>query len=158
MSPFYKFHSPREESNHVLATKLASFLRKGDCLLLEGNLGTGKTAFARALINALEPLEPKREVPSPTYALVHSYEKDLGEIIHIDLYRLNQAEEIFELGFLEALPNALTLIEWPERMGVYTPEETLKIVITDQSKGRDFSFYGNTAWVERLSALNDETH
>jgi len=101
----------------ALARVLAAVLRPGDTLLLEGPVGAGKTHFARALIRARQGDAPE-DVPSPTFTLVQTYRDARGiELWHADLYRLTDPSELVELGLDEAMPQAITLIEWPDRMG-----------------------------------------
>lgn len=83
--------------------------------LLVGDLGAGKTAFTRGFIQSFAGLN-KEEVPSPTFTLVQTYDTEKGTIWHFDLYRLKDAEEVWELGFEDALSSGISLIEWPERI------------------------------------------
>ena len=103
---------PDEAATAALARRLAGAAGPGDILLLSGDLGAGKTAFARAFIQARMP-EPE-PVPSPTFTLVQTYLTPEAEIWHADLYRLGDASEFWELGLLEAGPGAILLVEWPE--------------------------------------------
>lgn len=110
------------------AQALAKHLRGGECLLLSGTLGTGKTTFARALIRAL--CGETTEVVSPTFMLVQEYDTAEGfTVLHYDLYRLKQPEELWELGLDEALGHALVLVEWPEIAGEYWPDDRIDIHI-----------------------------
>ncbi len=108
-----------EETARALAPKL----KRGAILLLHGNLGMGKTAFARALIRALVN-DPYHEVPSPTFTLVQTYDTPESPIYHFDLYRLEDPEEIFELGWEDAISEGITIVEWPERLGPYKPAKS----------------------------------
>ena len=113
-----------------LAGKLAKIAQKGDVFLLFGTLGVGKSVFARAFIQALSRA---KEVPSPTFTLVQTYAAPDFEIYHFDLYRLKSAEEIWELNIEEALFGAVSLIEWPEKMGPYIPKNAFKLSISSVS-------------------------
>lgn len=109
-----------EAATADLAGRIAPMLEIGDCLLLDGSIGAGKTAFARALIRAR--LGRMEEVPSPTFTLVQTYDDPAGEIWHCDLYRLTHPDEAWELGLSDAFENAICLIEWPDRLGSDTPK------------------------------------
>ena len=121
--------SKSEEETAQIAAKLAPELGPGDIVCLHGNLGMGKSVFARALIRALTE-NPEQEVPSPTFTLVQTYESKTGEIWHFDLYRLKDPDEVYELGWEDALSQAISLIEWPERLGYLLPPDRLDIRFT----------------------------
>jgi len=136
-----------------LAQCLARVAKTGDVIALCGDLGAGKTAFARAFIRSLT--DPNEDVPSPTFTLVQSYEGRDLEIYHFDLYRLERAEDVFELGIEDALNDAVSLIEWPERMGTYIPRDRLEVrlTITRGKHHRQVELTPhNTDWSERLRA------
>jgi len=107
------------------AASLAPELTAGDVILLQGDVGAGKTHFARALIQA--KLGRAEDVPSPTFTLVQSYETETAEIWHADLYRLTSTQEIEELGLIDAFETEICLIEWPDRLGDLTPENALTV-------------------------------
>lgn len=110
-----------EEEMTALAEQVAGRIRAGDILLLSGDLGAGKTVFARGVIRALTN-RPDLVVPSPTYTLVQSYDTPKGPLRHFDLYRIEGPEELCEIGWDEAREGGgITLIEWPEKMGVFMP-------------------------------------
>jgi tRNA threonylcarbamoyl adenosine modification protein YjeE len=116
------------ESTATIARLLGSRLGAGDCVLLTGDVGAGKTHFARALIQSL--LSFPEDVPSPTFTLVQIYDSDTGpEIWHADLYRLSAPSEIEELGLIDAMENAICLIEWPDRLASLRPEDALDITL-----------------------------
>lgn len=111
------------------ARALAPLCAPGRIVALTGDLGAGKTALARALIRHISG-DPDLDVPSPTYTLVQTYDTPDMPVWHFDLYRLKDPQEVFELGWEDALAsNALLLIEWPERLGALLPANALNIVI-----------------------------
>lgn len=112
----------------ALARTLASMAKPRDVILLYGDLGMGKTVFSRAFVQSLT--SPDEDVPSPTFTLVQLYDTDKGTIWHFDLYRLKQPDEVYELGFEEALSDGISLIEWPERAERLYPRNRLEIKIT----------------------------
>ncbi|MFA7277219.1 MAG: tRNA (adenosine(37)-N6)-threonylcarbamoyltransferase complex ATPase subunit type 1 TsaE [Pseudobdellovibrionaceae bacterium] len=109
-----------ELDTSAAAARFAAEIRPRDIILLQGDLGMGKSVFARALIRTLCG-NPDMEVPSPTFTLVQTYESARGTIWHFDLYRLKDPEELYEIGWEEALTGGILLIEWPERLGYLTP-------------------------------------
>jgi tRNA threonylcarbamoyladenosine biosynthesis protein TsaE len=104
---------PDDAATAALGAELAATLRPGDIVLLEGDLGAGKTALARAIVRALSA-DPGLDVPSPTFALVQPYDTPTGPVLHADLYRLGDPREVDELGLLDN-PAAIVLVEWAER-------------------------------------------
>ena len=118
----YCISSSSPEQTGWLARHLAPKCAAADTLLLSGEIGSGKTAFAREFIGCrLAECGLRAEVPSPTYTLVQTYHARGTEIWHADLYRLNSPLEAIELGLDEAIDHALCLIEWPERLGGLDP-------------------------------------
>ncbi len=106
----------------------------GDCLLLEGPVGAGKSTFARAMIQAqMEEDGQIEEVPSPTFTLIQTYETSKATFAHVDLYRLSDVSELEELGLSALLDDAICLIEWPQRLGEATPERALNVSISVQN-------------------------
>jgi len=104
------------EATLALGARLADVARPGDVIALSGPLGAGKTSIARGLLAALG-LEA--EAPSPSYAIVQPYAPPEVRfpVLHVDLYRIEHADEAEELGFDEARDESLLLVEWPERLG-----------------------------------------
>jgi len=115
---------PDEAATAALAARFAAAARPGDVIGLKGELGAGKTSFARAFIRACGG---DGEVPSPTFTLVQVYELSGGGIWHFDLYRLRDPEEAWELGIEDAFRAGISLIEWPERLGRLLPARRLEI-------------------------------
>jgi len=145
---------PDETATAALAAKLGPHLRPGDMVALRGDLGAGKTAFARALIRALGDLD--EEVPSPTFTLVQTYETPAGPIWHFDLYRLSGPDEVVELGWDEVRADGIALVEWPDRLGTLLPADRLDVLIGFGSDAdtRRATLTGHSAWADRLKELN----
>lgn len=143
---------PDEASTLALGAKLASLLEPGDVIALFGDLGAGKTTLARGLITSLVGTsEELLEVPSPTFTLVQTYEVGDLAIYHFDLYRLESPNEIWELGWEEALDGGVSLIEWPERAGNLLPDERLEVNLCFDGEARSAQFKGCSSWVRRLA-------
>lgn len=127
------YHSSSESQTTSIARDLAATAQARDMFLLNGDLGAGKSVFARAFIRQL--CGQKTDVPSPTFTLVQTYESAKGTIWHFDLYRLQDPDEIYEIGWEEALQGGIALIEWPERLGHHKPAHARLIDI--QTTGSD---------------------
>lgn len=97
----------------AVAVEIATGLAVGDVILLEGDLGAGKTTLASMIINALCQRDDV-EVTSPTFNIMQSYSTPRGEVWHYDLYRVRNQEELDELGIYESMQQAITIIEWPQ--------------------------------------------
>lgn len=117
-----------EKETGLEAQKLAKNLKKGDVLCIFGELGAGKTVFSREIVRFLIK-NPSEEVPSPTFTLVQSYEAPDFLVFHYDLYRLEDPEEVFELGWEDSLASGVCLIEWPERAGSLIPKRRIEVHI-----------------------------
>ena len=147
---------PTPEATSQLGETLAALLGTGDIIALYGPLGAGKTALARALIQALGVED---EVPSPTFTLVQTYPvvgRDFEAIWHFDLYRIEGADEAWELGIEDAFDGGVSLIEWPERLGDELPEGALHIRISTKDNGRESVLVGGTSWQVRLATLKEQ--
>lgn len=114
---------------------LALALKPGDCVALSGDLGAGKSTFARALIRAVAD-DADLEVPSPTFTLVQSYDELRIPVAHFDLYRLGDSSELDELGFDEALSSGICLVEWPEMAGDLLPADRIVMKLEHEGTGR----------------------
>ena len=134
----------------TLATEIKEYLQNGDVILLKGEIGAGKSHFARSLIQA--SMDKVEEVPSPTFTLVQTYDTKIGSIWHADLYRLNDQSEIFELGLIDAFGKEIVLVEWPDRLGHLEPQDALKIeiVILENDKREVIFSTSSRMWEERL--------
>lgn len=125
---------PTEAATVALGQRLARVARTGDAILLEGQIGAGKSCLARAFIQAR--LGRAEEVPSPSFTLVQVYEADGGDIWHADLYRLGHPDEVWELGLDEAFDTAICLVEWPDRLGRHLPPDALRLRLEPLGEGR----------------------
>jgi tRNA threonylcarbamoyladenosine biosynthesis protein TsaE len=136
----------------ALARRLAGLARPGDVIALKGELGTGKTSFARAFIQARGG---GGEVPSPTFTLVQEYALPSGAICHFDLYRLERPADAYELGIEEAFQQAISLIEWPERLGPLIPADRLELELrfAEREDARRVSLTAGPGWRDRVSEL-----
>ncbi|MGB2730982.1 MAG: tRNA (adenosine(37)-N6)-threonylcarbamoyltransferase complex ATPase subunit type 1 TsaE [Methylovirgula sp.] len=151
---YWRIELPDEAATDSLALDLGQWLRRGDLLTLSGELGTGKTTFARALIRGLA-LEQDLEVPSPTFTLMQVYESGAFPILHADFYRIQHADELIELGFDEAQNGTLTIVEWPERGEPHLAANRLNIAFEiDPQRGADYrvaTLTGTGPFVSRLN-------
>ena len=145
-----QLHALDEAALVALARRLAPALRGGAVVHLRGELGAGKTTFARALLQALGVGE---RVKSPTYSLIESYRVDALDIHHLDLYRIADPQELEWLGLAElADPAALLLVEWPERGGTALPAPDLILHLHHAAAARDLDIVANARGRDALAA------
>ncbi len=134
----WRLEAPEEAATLSLAAAQAAWLEPGDFVALTGDLGAGKTTFARGLIRALVEA-PDLEAPSPTFTLMQIYEAPRGPVVHADFYRLRGAQELDNLGWDEAITGAIAIVEWPERVTEALPADRLEVDIRfDSKRGSDF--------------------
>jgi tRNA threonylcarbamoyladenosine biosynthesis protein TsaE len=133
--PTFSFFLPDEAATERLGAALASRLRPRDVVALQGGLGVGKTTLARAILRAASG-DPALIVPSPTFTLVEIYDTPMGVFWHFDLYRLEEPEQVFELGWEEARADGMALVEWAERLGTLLPRERLTVTLAMEGDGR----------------------
>lgn len=138
---------PTEADTARLGEDLARVAKRGDCILLEGPIGAGKSTLARAFIRAR--LGQGEDVPSPTFTLVQVYDAGAVEIWHADLYRLTHSDEVWELGLDDAFTSAICLVEWPDRLGAHVPPDALRIRLEAQGDGRRAVISGGRADLAR---------
>ena len=138
---------------------IAAALEPGDLVTLSGDLGAGKTTFARALIRYLAD-DPTIAVPSPTFTLMQIYELPPFPVVHADLYRLEGPGELAELGFDDLPKDAVVLLEWPDRAAGFLPPDRLDVAFTlapqlgPEHRNVRITGYGNfAARAERIAAI-----
>jgi len=132
--PAFSMPLADETATATLGATLAQRLRPGDVVGLYGELGSGKTTLDRAILRAAAG-DPDLIVPSPTFTLVEVYETERGTFWHFDLYRLEAPEQVYELGWEDALAEGIVLIEWPQRLGTLLPKH-LSVTLEVDGDGR----------------------
>lgn len=123
-----------EDDTKSLAGEFADTADIGSCFALHGNLGTGKSTFARYFIKYLLP--DVSEIPSPTFTIMQQYDKN---ILHVDCYRLESIDDAINIGLLDAIPYSISLIEWPD---------IISYVLPRTAKHLYFSMNNNTHCIE----------
>jgi len=139
-----------EAATAALGAAIARGLKAGDAVLLEGELGAGKTTLARGILRALGVAE---HVPSPTFTLVQAYETGGLTVRHFDLYRVTNPRELDELGLEDALADGAVLLEWPERAAARMPKDALEIHLTARGDAREARISGPARWQGLLHGL-----
>lgn len=144
-----------------IAQQLGAFLGAGDVVLMHGPVGAGKSHFARAVIQSrLAAMGRYEDVPSPTFTLIQVYDLSDCEIWHADLYRLSAPEDVIELGLDQAFDDAISLVEWPERLGALTPRNALHLRLTpfhDDTRRIQFCT-DDPDWQVRLQSIFATAH
>ena len=136
-----------EAATDAVGQHLAAQLRIGDVIALSGPLGVGKTSLARSIIKALGQ---DGEVPSPSFAIVQPYETLDPPLWHVDLYRIDRADELAELGLESVLDDAAMVVEWPERAGPDMWPEALRLSLAFAPDGaRRLTAQVPAAWEAR---------
>ena len=119
----YKTNSPEE--THKVALELSKNLKIGDVVCLDGDLGVGKTMFTKGLS---EGLKVSDYVTSPTYTIINRYEAPVP-VFHIDAYRIDDVDEMYEIGFEDCLNSGITVIEWSKIIEDILPQDRIRITI-----------------------------
>lgn len=155
--PLFNLTVKDEAATQHIARRLGRVLAAGDVICLWGDLGAGKSTFARALIKSKQIQEG--EAPSPTFTLVQTYETEKEDLYHYDLYRLENEDEVLELGIDEAFSEGISLIEWPDRLGSYLPWDRLDILLAHTEVGsqeRVIEIHAtHKRWADKLVGLDD---
>ncbi len=149
----WKVDLEHEQDTQQLAEEVVLLIGANDLITLSGDLGAGKTTFARALIRRLSG-EPELEVPSPTFTLMQIYETKRFPIVHADLYRIKNSDEIIDLGWDEASEGALVVVEWADRLGETAAADSLDICFTldlaKSNQARTATLTGHGKFATRL--------
>lgn len=114
------------DDTRALAAELASVVDRGDIVVLAGDLGSGKTAFAQGFARGLGV---GARVTSPTFTLVRTYDEGRLPLVHLDVYRLDHMQELVELGLAELLEDAVALIEWGDVVEPVLPADLLEVLL-----------------------------
>jgi tRNA threonylcarbamoyl adenosine modification protein YjeE len=156
MSDTWVVESVDETRLARLAELIALKVQVGDLITLTGDLGAGKTTFARAFIRAVLG-NAQAEVPSPTFTLVQPYTTTRLDVAHFDLYRLASSDELDEIGFDEAITHGVALVEWPERGEGRLHGHQLDIALTAGSSPdtRTVRLTPDASWAARIERLRD---
>lgn len=150
MTETYTTFLPDETSTITFAADMALILKRGDLITLSGELGAGKTTFARGLIRALAD-DDALDVPSPTFTLVQQYDDIRLATTHADLYRLAVADDIYELGLIDALETGIVIVEWPQQAQTLMPAASFAISLTQHEQGRLVRIEAQEQSFKRLS-------
>lgn len=146
------------EETKKLAHALGRVVQPGDVVLLEGDLGVGKSEFVRFIVKNL--CQEVEHVPSPTFTIVQTYDSEaVGDINHFDLYRIEHEEELVEIGIEDIFLHGVSFIEWPDRLGYLRPENCLIVSINRGclENEREFEFEATTeSWRRRICQIFDE--
>ena len=149
---------PDEAATARVAEAVSRLSARGDVIGLVGELGSGKTSFARAFVRSLT--RPDEEVPSPTFTLVQCYDADGLTVAHADLYRVEDPDEVWELGLEDMVDTGIVLIEWPDRLGpqrsIAALDVAMAIVPDAPPTARAVTLRAGPAWRDRLHALEPE--
>lgn len=139
-----------------LAQEFSTLVRSGDAVMLSGDLGAGKTTFARAIIRELVA-DPMLEAPSPTFTLMQIYEGAGKRVVHADFYRLENAAELADIGWEEATDDAIVLVEWAERARETLSPDRLEVRLSfvdgDNREARRLTISGYGRFVSRLASF-----
>jgi len=136
-----------EKDTTNLGKKIANIATNGDIFCLKGKLGIGKTSLARSMIKYLTNTN---EVLSPTYPLLINYEYKNSNIWHFDLYRLEKAEDIWNIGYEDALNDGIIIIEWPEIIENLLPKSKIVISLTEENNKRKAAIKANKSFINKI--------
>lgn len=140
-----------EEKTKFIAEELYKICIKGDLIALSGELGSGKSTFARYFIKKGTNV---RSVPSPTYNIILPYKTKLTTIYHMDAWRINDENEAVSLGITEMFESSIFIIEWADKIKNLIPENCLTLIINTKTNFKKLIFKGNSNWQKRLKKFS----
>jgi N-acetylmuramate 1-kinase len=143
-------HLVGEAQTQSLARRMSLWARPGLLIALHGDVGAGKSTFARAFIRALFKPGFDSDVPSPTFSLIQTYDETRVPVFHADLYRVKSGDEISELGVDELLQTHIGLIEWPERLSSPLTDDVLHVNLSGSGDSRTVTLAAQGRWLEAL--------
>ena len=149
----YHFISNSEEDTMNFAKNLASYLKKGDVIVLSGELGCGKTKFTEGI---LKYFGLEEEISSPTFTIVNEYHKGENNIYHFDVYRLSDVEEFYAVGGEEYFTNGICILEWGEIVEEALPKDYLKLEFFKDKENDNKRIINIITFGERFNLLNFE--
>ena len=140
----------KEYKTKLVAERLSDICQEGDLIALTGELGSGKTTFAKYFIRNISNTQ---QIPSPTYNLILSYDSYKSTIYHMDAWRLNSNEEAIALGITEMFDSSIFIIEWANKIKNILPANYLNLAIKNHNNKKILFFEGNYCWKNRLKKL-----
>ena len=149
----YIYNSKSENDTKKIAFKMASMLKKGDLIVLCGDLGSGKTKFTEGFLTYFG-LED--EISSPTFTIVNEYKTTKFPIFHFDVYRLSDVSEFYEIGGEEYFENGICLIEWGELISDALPSDFMHITFEKDSKNEDLRILNIQTYGNKFNSYFDE--
>ncbi|NMD07979.1 MAG: tRNA (adenosine(37)-N6)-threonylcarbamoyltransferase complex ATPase subunit type 1 TsaE [Phyllobacteriaceae bacterium] len=144
------FSSTSPAATEAFAARLSLWARPGFLILLTGDLGSGKSTFARAFIRALAEGGADFDIPSPTFTLVQAYDETRLPAFHADLYRLKGSDEVEELGLADLLTSHVGLVEWPDRLPGPLSADVLHLAFSGNGETREIAISADGAWAKAL--------
>lgn len=148
-----------ENTTRSLGIALSELIKIGDIILLEGEMGSGKTFLARSIIsNLLEEKYKGIEIPSPTFSLVQEYNCKQFTLGHADLYRIKSSNELEALGIDNILERGPVLIEWPEKIKNFYENDTLEIKFKNINEKKSIELTNIKGWKKRISLIMRDHH
>ena len=148
------FKSKKLKDTEKLANSIASLIKIGDLILLNGDLGSGKTTFARAIINSKYFANDQNHiVTSPTFNFLQIYKFDNRVIGHADLYRLKNENEIMALNLQNIIDEGSLIVEWPEIIGSSISGNILNIIFEIQDDELILNIMNKGGWHNRIKSI-----